>query len=208
MNVTGASWRRLWTELGAQSIDGGLFNQLVAAYSERHRHYHTLQHLRECLAHCEAAASLALHPAEVELALWFHDAVYDPQRDDNEERSAEWAWRSILAAGCGEAVAQRVQASVLATKSHAAASIDADVQLVLDIDLAILGAAPARFADYERQVRAEYAHVPDADWRAGRSRILSDFLARPRIYATVAFHDALEHRARANITLALAALQG
>ena len=208
MSVTGASWRRLWTELGAQSIDGGLFNQLVAAYSERHRHYHTLQHLRECLAHCEAAASLALHPAEVELALWFHDAVYDPRRDDNEERSAEWARRSILSAGCGEAVAQRVQASVLATKSHAAASIDADVQLVLDIDLAILGAAPARFADYERQVRAEYAHVPDADWRAGRSRILSGFLARPRIYATVAFHDALEHRARANISQALAALQG
>ena len=208
MSVTGASWRRLWTELGAQSIDGGLFNQLVAAYSERHRHYHTLQHLRECLAHCEAAASLALHPAEVELALWFHDAVYDPHRDDNEECSAEWAWRSILAAGCAEAVAQRVQASVLATKSHAAGGRDADVQLVLDIDLAILGAAPARFADYGRQVRAEYAHVPEADWRAGRTRILAGFLARPRIYATVAFHDALEHRARENIAQAMAALQG
>jgi predicted metal-dependent HD superfamily phosphohydrolase len=208
VNLTGASWRRLWTELGAQSIDGGLFNQLVAAYSERHRHYHTLQHLRECLAHCDAAASLALHPAEVELALWFHDAVYDPHQDDNEERSAEWAWRSILAAGCGEDVAQRVQSSVLATKSHAAAGRDADVQLVLDIDLAILGAAPARFADYGRQVRAEYAHVPEADWRAGRTRILAGFLARPRIYATVAFHDALEHRARANIAQALAALQG
>ena len=208
MSVTGASWRRLWTELGAQSIDGGLFNQLVAAYSERHRHYHTLQHLRECLAHCEAAASLALHPAEVELALWFHDAVYDPHRDDNEECSAEWAWRSILAAGCAEAVAQRVQASVLATKSHAAGGRDADVQLVLDIDLAILGAAPARFADYGRQVRAEYAHVADADWRAGRTRIHADFLARPRIYSTVAFHDALEHRARENIAQAMAALQG
>lgn len=208
MSVTGASWRRLWTELGAQSIDGGLFNQLVAAYSERHRHYHTLQHLRECLAHCEAAASLALHPAEVELALWFHDAVYDPHQGDNEERSAEWAWRSILAAGCGEEVAQRVQASVLATQSHAAAGRDADVQLVLDIDLAILGAAPARFADYGRQVRAEYAHLPDAEWRAGRTRILAGFLARPRIYATPAFHDALEHRARENIAQELAALQG
>ena len=206
MNLTGASWRRLWTELGAQSIDGGLFNQLVAAYSERHRHYHTLQHLRECLAHCEAAASLALHPAEVELALWFHDAVYDPHQDDNEDAAP-----SGRGAACSRRAAARMspsgQASVLATKSHAAAGRDADVQLVLDIDLAILGAAPARFADYGR-VRAEYAHVPEADWRAGRTRILAGFLARPRIYATVAFHDALEHRARANIAQALAALQG
>ena len=207
MSVTAGSWRRLWAELGAQTVDGGLYNQLVAAYSERHRHYHTLQHLRECLAHCEAAASLARHPAEVELALWFHDAVYDPQRGDNEERSAEWAWRSILAAGCDEDVAQRVQAMVLATRTHAAARDDPDTQLLLDADLAILGAAPARFAEYERQVRAEYAHVPQEEFRRGRARLLSDLLARPRIYATEAFHAALEHRARENLAQAVAALR-
>jgi predicted metal-dependent HD superfamily phosphohydrolase len=186
----------------------GLFNQLVAAYSEPQRHYHTLQHLRECLAHFEAAASLAKRPAEVELALWFHDAVYDAQRQDNEERSAEWARRSILAAGCGEDVALRVQALVLATASHEAVADDPDLQLLLDIDLAILGAAPARFAEYERQIRAEYAHVPEPLFRAGRARVLAGFLARPRVYATAAFHDALEQRARANIVTALSAVQG
>ena len=206
MTVSGDSWRRIWTELGAHTIDGGVFNQLVAAYSERHRHYHTLQHLRECLAHCEAAASLARRPAEVELALWFHDAVYDPRRADSEERSAEWAWRSILAAGCAEEVAQRVQSLVLATRDHEAASGDADTQLLLDIDLAILGAAPARFAEYGNQIRAEYAHVPEADLRKGRAQVLSGFLARPRIYATAAFHDALEHRARENLAGALVVL--
>lgn len=208
MNVTGASWRRLWTELGAETIDGGLFNQLVGAYSQAHRHYHTLQHLRECLAHCEAAASLAQRPAEVELALWFHDAVYDPRRADNEERSAEWAWRSILAAGCGEDVAQRVQALVLATRTHEAPAHEPDTQLLVDVDLAILGAAPTRFAESGRQIRAEYAHVPDDEFRAGRARVLSGFLARPRIYATAAFHDALEHRARENLAQALAELHG
>jgi predicted metal-dependent HD superfamily phosphohydrolase len=207
MTVSGDSWRRIWTELGAHTIDGGVFNQLVAAYSEQHRHYHTLQHLRDCLSHCEAAASLARRPAEVELALWFHDAVYDPRRADNEERSAEWAWRAILAAGCADAVAQRVQSLVLATRAHEASpGDDADTQLLLDIDLAILGAAPARFAEYGSQIRAEYAHVPEADFLRGRARVLSGFLARPRIYATGAFHDALEQRARANLTQALAVL--
>ncbi|HEY0822227.1 MAG TPA: N-methyl-D-aspartate receptor NMDAR2C subunit [Ramlibacter sp.] len=204
--VSGPAWRRLWTELGAHTIDGGLFNQLVGAYSQAHRHYHTLQHLRECLVHCEAAASLAQRPAEVELALWFHDAVYEPQRPDNEERSAEWAWRSILAAGCGEEVAQRVQALVLATHGHEAPAHEPDTRLLVDIDLAILGAAPPRFAEYGRQIRAEYAHLDDASYRAGRSGVLSAFLARPRIYATAAFHDALEHRARENLAGELAAL--
>lgn len=204
--IGAASWQRLWTALGAHTVHGGLLNQLVAAYSEPQRQYHTLQHLRECLAHCEAAASLAPHPAEVELALWFHDAVYDPRRADNEERSAEWAWRSILAAGCAEDVAQRVQALVLATRAHEAPAADADAQLLLDIDLAILGAAPARFAEYERQIRAEYGHVPQPQWHERRAQLLSGFLARPRIYGTAAFHDALELRARTNLAQALDAL--
>ena len=207
MNVTGESWRRLWGALGAHTIDGGLFNQLVAAYSGRHRHYHTLQHLRECLANLDAAASLAQRPAEVELALYFHDAVYDPQRSDNEEESAAWARRAVLAAGCGEEVAQRVAALVLATKHHDSAHADADTKLLVDIDLAILGAAPARFAEYEKQVRAEYVHVVDADFRAGRARLLAGFLARDRLYATDAFHAALEQRARDNIANSLTALQ-
>jgi len=204
--ISNASWQRVWRELGADPVPNGLYNQLVAAYSEPHRQYHTLQHLRACLAHLDAAASLALHRAEVELALWFHDAVYDPRCGDNEERSAEWAWRSILAAGCEEDVAQRVQALVLATKGHAA-NDDPDARLLLDIDLAILAAAPPRFDEYEEQIRAEYAHLPEPQFRFGRATVLSSFLARPRIYLTAAFHDALEHRARENITRSLAALQ-
>ncbi|MBC5782459.1 N-methyl-D-aspartate receptor NMDAR2C subunit [Ramlibacter sp. USB13] len=197
----------MWEALGAQAISGGLMNQLVRAYGEPQRHYHTLQHLRECLAHWEAAAGLARRPEEVELALWFHDAVYDPQRRDNEERSAAWARDGVLAAGCDAAVADRVAALVLATAKHEAPADDADTQLLLDIDLAILGASPNRFAEYERQVRAEYAHVGEADWRTGRARVLARFLERPRLYATAPFHDALEQRARANLRESLAALQ-
>jgi predicted metal-dependent HD superfamily phosphohydrolase len=204
--ITVESWQRLWTELGASEVPRGLFNQLVAAYSERQRHYHTLQHMRECLSLFEAAAMLARRPAEVELALWFHDAVYDPKARDNEERSADWAGRSIAAADCDDAVAQRVRAMVLATDGHAA-SDDPDTQFLLDVDLAILGAAPARFAEFGQQVRAEYAHVPDAEFRTRRAQVLAAFLARPRIFRTAAFHDALEERARANLQQAVVALR-
>jgi predicted metal-dependent HD superfamily phosphohydrolase len=207
MMVDGEEWRRMWAALGAQTVNGGLFNQLVRAYGEPQRHYHTLQHLRECLAHWEAASALARRPEEVELALWFHDAIYDPKRKDNEARSAEWAQASVVAAGCAPALAQRIADLVLATASHEAPADDPDAQLLLDIDLAILGANAARFAESDRQIRAEYAHVPDADFRAGRARILAGFLARPRIYATAPFHDALEARARENIGRSLAALQ-
>lgn len=203
MKPTADGWRRLWDTLGAREIPLGLFNQLVAAYSEPHRHYHTLQHLRECLAHLDAAASLARRPEEVEAALWFHDAVYDPARDDNEARSAAWARASVRAAGCGDAVAERVHALVLSTRGHAA-SEDADTALLLDIDLAILGAAPERFAEYERQVRVEYAHVPEP---AFRSQVLAGFLARPTLYLTEAYRAALEQRARGNLAAALAALR-
>jgi predicted metal-dependent HD superfamily phosphohydrolase len=207
MNIGAEAWARMWEALGAQTVSGGLFNQLVRAYGEPQRHYHTLQHLRECLAHWEAASALARQPEQVELALWFHDAVYDPQRSDNEERSAQWAHASVLAAGCPAEVADRIAALVRATASHEAPVDDPDAQLLLDIDLAILGAGPARFDEYERQVRAEYAHVPEAAFRAGRGRVLAGFLGRPRLYATAPFHDALEQRARDNLARSLAALQ-
>jgi len=205
VTITLDDWRRIWGQLGARSVNGGLMNQLVAAYSEPHRHYHTLQHLRECLAHADAVRTLARQPAEVELALWFHDAVYDPRRSDNEERSADWAHASVLAAGCDASVADRVRALVLATQHHEAGD-DIDTQLLLDIDLSILGSSYARFDEYERQVRAEYAHVDDAAFRDGRSRLLSGLLARPAIYATEVYRGALETRARENLARSLEAL--
>jgi predicted metal-dependent HD superfamily phosphohydrolase len=204
MTLSLSSWQRLWRELGAREVNGGLMSQLVAAYSEPHRHYHTLQHLRECLAHCEAAGSLARRPAEVELALWFHDAVYDATRGDNEARSAAWARASVLAASCDAQVADRIAALVLATQDHVAPDDAPDAALLLDIDLAILGTSYARFDEYGRQVRAEYAHVDDAAFAAGRRRVLQGFLQRPRIYRTDAFHDALDQRARENLRRALA----
>lgn len=207
MSTNPHDWRRLWEALGAQTVPQGLLNQLVASYSEPHRRYHTLVHLRECLQHLDAARSLAQRPDEVELALWFHDAVYDPARHDNEERSAQWARASLLAAGASAETADRVHAMVLATRHDGNAQPhDADTRLLLDIDLASLGAAAARFDEDNRAIRSEYAHVPEDDYRAGRRRVLQGFLDRPRIYLTDAFHGALDAAARGNLQRALASL--
>ena len=206
MSVDLPSWRAAWRELGAGAADEALFRELVACWSESHRRYHTLQHLRECLAQFDPVRGMAQRPAEVELGLWFHDAFYEPRRSDNEERSADWARESVLQAGLPADAAARVHALVMATR-HEAAPADPDAQLLVDVDLSILGAEAARFDESDRQIREEYAHVPEADFRAGRRRILGEFLARPRLYSTEHFHSALEARARENLQRALARLQ-
>jgi predicted metal-dependent HD superfamily phosphohydrolase len=205
MSIRLDEWKRIWSELGARTLNGGLMNQLVAAYSEPHRKYHTLAHLRDCLAHFDAARPLARRPAEVELALWFHDAVHDPRRDDSEERSAGWAHASVLASGCAADTADRVRDLVLATQHHRA-SDQPDTRLLVDVDLTILGTSYSRFDEYEGQVREEYAHLDDAAWREGRARVLRAFLDRPRIYQLDVFHDVYEQRARENLQRSLDAL--
>jgi predicted metal-dependent HD superfamily phosphohydrolase len=191
------SWQRAWVALGLPAPDG-LMQRLLTAWAEPQRHYHTTQHLCECLALLEPAADLALHPGEVELALWLHDAVYDPKGKDNEARSADWATLALAQAGADEAVQQRVRALIMAT-CHDAEPTDPDARLLVDIDLAILGAEPARFAEYDAQVRAEYRWVPGWLYRCKRQQVLAGFLARPAIYGTERFRARLEGRARENL---------
>jgi predicted metal-dependent HD superfamily phosphohydrolase len=206
MSVTRGDWHRLWRTLGCAEGDDALFDRLVAAWSEPQRHYHTLQHLRECLALFDEVRAQALQPGEVELALWFHDAFYEPTRHDNEERSADWARDAMQAAGLADAAAQRVHALVMDTR-HAQPPRGADAQLLVDIDLAILGAPAQRFDESDAQVRREYAHVGEDNWRRGRAQVLRGFLDRAAIYATPGFHAAREAQARANLQRALERLQ-
>jgi predicted metal-dependent HD superfamily phosphohydrolase len=193
-----ASWAAAWQEIGAQGDGADLHQRLVGCWSEKQRHYHTLQHLRECFEYFDSARSEMNKPAEVAIALWFHDAFYDPTRDDNEKRSADWARDAAVEAGVPQATAQRLLQMVMATVDHMPQP-DIDMQLLVDIDLSILGADTARFDESDVQVRREFAHVPEADWRVGRRRKLQGFLDRPRLFGTERFHSMLEVRARENI---------
>lgn len=199
-----AAWRALGTAVPADAVR----EELLRRWCEPQRRYHTPQHLAECLALFERHRGRAHRPGEVAIALWYHDAVYETAAaapGANERASARLAADAVRAAGAAPAVADRVHALVLATR-HDAEPAGADAALLVDIDLAILGAAPARFAEYERQIRAEYAQVPPALFAARRGEILRAFLARPAIYATPALRAELEAPARANLAAAIAGL--
>ena len=190
-------WLHTWNEL-QHTPPLGLYEQLLQAYNEPQRHYHTLQHLAECLQLQSESAHLAQRPAEIAIALWFHDAVYDVKAHDNEARSADWAVTALQAAGVGAEVQARVHALIMATE-HTTAPLEGDAALLVDIDLAILGAAPARFAEYERQIRQEYAWVPEDVFVEKRRAVLQSFMSRPHIYNTTFFHQMLEASARVNL---------
>ena len=184
-----------------------LYGALIARYSEPHRKYHTVQHLDECFARFDEARELAQQPYEIELALWFHDAVYDVRRQDNEAQSADWARSAAARAGVAEAACSRLSQLILATK-HDADPPSPDAALLVDVDLAILGAAPDRFDQYERQIREEYSWVPGFVFRRKRREILQGFLARPHLYTTSHFRDRYETLARANLTRSIRRLGG
>lgn len=200
-----ARWQAMWRQLGASGSDDALFSRLVQCYSEPHRQYHTMQHLQECFAHLDKVGSFAEHAGEVELALWFHDAIYDTRKSDNEERSADWARDTALAAGLSDDRASRIYQLVMATM-HNAVPVGRDAAVLVDIDLAILGAEVERFDEYEIQVREEYSWVPGLLYRRGRRKILQEFVRRESIYSTEYFRAEYEARARSNIARSLARL--
>jgi predicted metal-dependent HD superfamily phosphohydrolase len=197
-------WRESWLALGVEAPDAEL-QALLAAWSEPQRHYHDQRHLRECLVRWQSWKDRALQPGEVALALWYHDAIYQPQAGDNELRSADWAARAMREAGLDTECIDRVHALIMATR-HDAPAETPDAQLLVDIDLAVLGASPQRFDEYDRDVRAEYAWVPEALYRSKRREVLQGFAGRERIYQTRAAYEELEAQARANLATAISRL--
>ena len=211
-------WMMLWRELGAKPADRSVFEQLLERYAEPWRAYHTIQHVRDCVRHLDEARYLSKHPAEIELALWFHDAVYgispaqsagemhDTHRLDNEELSARWARQHALDQNLSETVAMRVHDLILATK-HDAPLLNPEAALLTDIDLVILGRPVPEFDLYEVQIRQEYSWVPERAFCEGRAKILAGFLQHDSIYRTDHFCDRYERQARLNLERSLANLR-
>jgi predicted metal-dependent HD superfamily phosphohydrolase len=183
----GDRWRVTWSEIGLPVPPSSVFDELLRHYSEESRAYHTPRHLEECFEQFALAAHLCEHSGEVQVALWFHDSIYDTRSSQNEERSAAWA------------------TSVLATR-HDAEPASEDARVVVDIDLSILGASPDRFDEYQNQIRREYSWVPEPAFRQARTEILRGFLARPFLYHTLLLRERLEARARSNLARSLSRL--
>lgn len=193
-------WRNTWKDLGVSITPALLqdFEGIIARYSEPHRKYHTVRHLEECFEKLAEVRTLAQKPPEIEIALWFHDAIYDTRSNQNEGQSAELAQAKVLAVGGSLESADRVSQLILATR-HDVTPEENDATVLVDVDLSILGASPQRFDEYEKQVREEYSWVPEVFYRKERMRILKQFLARTAIFNTPMFQERYEQQARENI---------
>lgn len=184
--------------------------ELAALYRQPGRHYHGQGHIEALLALLDEHRAEFADPAAAEAAIWFHDAIYDSRRSDNEARSAALAAGKLSAHTSPERLA-RIVGMIEATAAHALPDTDSDAArrdaaLFLDMDLSILGAAPAAFDAYEAAVRREYAWVDEKSWAAGRGAVLKRFLGRPAIFHTELFRQRYEAQARANIERSRAAL--
>lgn len=190
---------QLWSAyVGDDEHSRDEWSVLIGRWSEPHRAYHTLEHLLFMLELLDAESA---EPATM-LAAWYHDAVYDPRSSTNEADSARLAEQALPGLGLGE-LAPRVGDLVRMTAEHERPEGDTQAGLLLDADLAILGQSPALYLRYVEGVRAEYAHVSDADFRRGRTAILNGLLDRDRLFEHPAF-TALESPARANVQAELA----
>jgi predicted metal-dependent HD superfamily phosphohydrolase len=186
---------RRWRALAGDAAEP-LGRELLRAWNETQRRYHDCSHLLWLLEEAERRSAFIEDPAFVGFAIWFHDAIYQPGRADNEAQSAAWA-RAAL--GFDGARAERVARVIEMTKNHWQGEAAGDAALFLDMDIAILGAEPAIYRAYAAGVRAEYAQFADSAYAAGRSAFLDAVLARTRIFRTGFYETALSSCARANL---------
>jgi predicted metal-dependent HD superfamily phosphohydrolase len=191
----------LCTRLGLHD-SAGVFDDLYQRYTAADRHYHDIHHIAASLSELDGVRHLARDPAAIELAIWFHDCIYDAHRLDNEEQSAEIARQSLQKIGASKALSDSVCELILATR-HTSLPVTPDEQLLTDIDLAPLGAPAEVFETNGRLIRREYAHLDDQSYARGRAEILRNFLSRARIFATELFARRYEQQARANLSHAI-----
>jgi predicted metal-dependent HD superfamily phosphohydrolase len=202
----GIFWERCFEDLEVSQPPPCTFDELQARYSEPHRAYHTLQHLSECFSLFNDTRPFMKRPGVVAIALFYHDAIYDTHRSDNEEQSADLAERTLNEyCRLDNEINHLIRVAIMATK-HNVVPASGDDEILVDIDLSILGANTGRFDEYERQVRKEYEWVPEADFCAGRGKILREFLGRPAIYSTGPFRGRFEQSARHNLERSLRTL--
>ena len=190
-----ALWRRCHPGPEALAPEP-IYADLVTHYGEPHRRYHTLGHVDDCLERLDRLQGLPGDPGAVELALWFHDVIFDSDARDNERRSAQYYLDR--AAGASPQYRRHICSMILAS-NHCGVVCDADLGYMLDIDLAGFGHPWPKFRRTTDVVRAEYTHLSDAQFATGMAGFFAVLLSRPTIFRTDTFRDTCEATARANI---------
>ncbi|MBK1987139.1 hypothetical protein A0J48_006235 [Sphaerospermopsis aphanizomenoides BCCUSP55] len=198
-------WQQTVQAFGVDRITAKpAFDDLVLAYSSCDRYYHTLQHIYSVLNTIDILKIYLQDLPSVQLAAWFHDVVHNTQAQDNEEKSAEYAAEMLPKLAIPANQMTKVKNLILCTKKHQADNIDG--QVLLDADLAILGAAPIDYQVYAKAIRQEYAWVEESEYITGRRKVLEQFLQRQSIYSTPLMLESFEELARLNLQAELKTL--
>jgi predicted metal-dependent HD superfamily phosphohydrolase len=210
VNKYRGTFSRVWHHFALGGDPWRTWDYLVKNYNgtPSHRQYHNGLHIAEGFAELEewgGGIDVWKRKPEVTLGFAYHDVVYDPMAHDNEAQSKDFMENDLLNAGATKQLVDAIGKLIMIT-SHKVAPTTDDEALVVDIDLSILGKPAERFDEYEKAIRAEYAHIPDDAFRKGRSDILQKFLARDRIYTTEYFYNKYEKSARANLERSLSLL--
>lgn len=203
-------WVTLMKDFGFPSGYMNVFNGLLVAYSESHRHYHVLGHIVSMLDEFEEVRHLSHNPHAVLFAVWCHDYIYDTEKPSsstmsNEKRSAYYGGKELEKIGIPRGLRNEVQRLVLLT-DHKQHVYDVDAQILLDLDLAILGKEESVFDEYELNVRKEYSWVPESTFKSQRRKILRLFLSHSPLYSTSYFRQKYQEQAKANLVRSLTKL--
>eukprot|EP01117_Protostelium_nocturnum_P003030 TRINITY_DN13961_c0_g1_i1.p1 TRINITY_DN13961_c0_g1~~TRINITY_DN13961_c0_g1_i1.p1 ORF type:complete len:231 (+),score=54.22 TRINITY_DN13961_c0_g1_i1:50-694(+) len=204
-----------WLSLSLQTDDASLikmgnwFKRLKAFYEEKSRYYHNISHVISMLSLLEEYRSSVRKPVHVALAIWFHDAIYDATKNDNEEKSVQLFEVFAIDLNLSAELTKEISSYIIATKSHKTNSENSenrDLAFFLDFDVSILGKEEEEYDQYSVQIRKEYSHVSNQDYRVGREKVLNS-LSEGNVFATKEFRDRFEEKAKANMKREIQLLQ-
>jgi predicted metal-dependent HD superfamily phosphohydrolase len=195
----------LWESVGAKGNALETYDYLIKRYSEPHRFYHNQSHIKQCLAEAKQVRYLVKNYPALKMAIWFHDIIYDPRGQNNEEKSAALAFITLTGAFLNNNFAERVMNLVLATK-HVILPTDNDEKFIVDIDLSSFGLPEEKFNENTQLIRQEYDWVPTEIFARERTKILKAFQARPTVFLTPFFQQKYEKTAQANLKHSIAQL--
>lgn len=196
------NWTLLWNHLSLKGNSSKVFSHLSSLYNNPLRYYHNLNHIDHCLTEFSFVKNLAVNPDAIEMAIYFHDAVYDTHSKLNEETSADLTRKILLEAGANQNLITKVSNLILVTK-HAQQVNDQNSKIIIDVDLSIFGQNRTIFDEYETGIRLEYSWFPEKEFNEKRVTILKSFLNRPKIYSTELFISKYEGLARKNLTYSI-----
>lgn len=192
-------WDMLSYQLSIPKVDSRkILEEVISKYSEPHRSYHNLSHVYSLLMMAEEYYDFIENPILFELSIWFHDLIYDPSRNDNEEKSAERALE-LLSPFLADSFLENLKQMILSTIEHAPILKDQDNELFLDLDMSVLATETTVYDQYTAAIRKEYSIFTDEIYQAGRKSVLEKFMAGDQIFLTDFFKENFEKQVVDNI---------